>query len=246
MAKTILFIMGHGENSNGTYDPGASGNGYVEAVFLRERLLPYLKKWAKQSARSIQFYERFSAYNNQYLNKVDPAAFEVCELHIDWTPGATGGHVIIHGDYTPDAQDHALAQMIQRFWGCRGGVCFSGRTDLQNVNIARHRGINYRLVEYCFITNVKDMRIFEDNLDGIAKATVEAMTGEKLLAPVTDPVIPKPQPPANDNPDEWTKKVRDDLVAHDIMSDGAWDGPVTKMMVASWLYTAKAKGYFKE
>ena len=230
----ILFIYGHGGN-----DPGAGANGINERDFFRSTLHPHLVKWANLSDRSIEFYTG-NAYQTRHLDKIDPKAYDVCELHLDGSSSATatGGHVIIHADYVPDDQDKRLMALIERFFGCRGGKCFNGRRDLQNTNIARHRGINYRLAELCFVSNANDVKKLLANLDAVAKGIIEAMTGETLK----DPIKPKPTPPA----DDWASRVRKELVDAKIMSDGSWEKAVTKDQVASWLYTAKAKGYFKE
>lgn len=42
----------------------------------------------------------------------------------------------------------------------------------------------------------------------------------------------------------FADKAKKSLVDAGIMSDGAWDKPVTKEQVASWLFTALQKGYF--
>ena len=233
--KKILLIYGHG----GT-DPGAGANGINERDFFRLTLHPHLVKWANLSEKMIEFYTG-NAYQSRHLDKVDPKTYDVLELHLDGSSSAnsTGGHVIIHADYTPDEQDKRLGALIQRLFGCRGGVCFSGRRDLQNVNIARHRSINYRLAELCFVTNANDVKKLLASVDEVAKGIIEAMTGETLKDPIKPQ--PKPTPPA----DDWTTRVRKDLTNAKVMSDGGWDKAVTKDQVASWLYTAKAKGYFK-
>ena len=223
----ILFIYGHG----GT-DPGAGANGINERDFFRSSLHPHLVKWANLSNRKIEFYTG-NAYQTRHLDKIDPKAYDVLELHLDGSSSATatGGHVIIHADYVPDDQDKRLMALIERLFGCRGGKCFNGRRDLQNPNIARHRGINYRLAELCFVTNANDVKKLLASLDAVAKGIIEAMTGETLKDPIKPQ--PKPTPPA----DDWASRVRKDLVDANIMSDGDWDKSVTKDQVASWLYT---------
>ena len=236
--KQIMIIYGHGGN-----DPGAGANGINERDFFRKTLHPFLWKWAEKSEHLIEFYTG-NAYQTRHLDKIDPKKYDVVELHLDAaSAAATGGHVIIHADYVPDEQDKRLMALIERLFGCRGGKCFDGRRDLQNPNIARARGINYRLVELCFVTNANDVKKLLASLDEVAKGIIEAMTGESLKEPIKPQPkpTPKPTPPA----DDWTSRVRKGLVDAKIMSDGDWDKAVTKDQVASWLYTAKAKNYFK-
>ena len=220
----ILLVYGHGGN-----DPGAGANGINERDFFRSSLHPHLVKWANLSNRTIEFYTG-NAYQTRHLDKIDPKAYDVLELHLDGSSSATatGGHVIIHADYVPDDQDKRLMALIERLFGCRGGKCFNGRRDLQNPNIARHRGINYRLAELCFVTNANDVKKLLASLDEVAKGIIEAMTGETLKDPI------KPKEVAQD---EWSIRVQKLMTDHRIMSDGGWDQPVTKEMVASWLYT---------
>lgn len=54
------------------------------------------------------------------------------------------------------------------------------RSDLFNVNQAAAHGINYRLVEVCFIDNDDDLNTFRQNIDSISKGLVEAITGQKI------------------------------------------------------------------
>lgn len=49
-----------------------------------------------------------------------------------------------------------------------------GRSDLSNPNVAAMRGYNYRLVEFGFITNEKDLAVFNSRMDEIAKGVLEA------------------------------------------------------------------------
>ena len=44
----------------------------------------------------------------------------------------------------------------------------------------------------------------------------------------------------------WDEKVRKSMTDAKIMSDADWDKPVTKDQIASWLFTARAKGYFAD
>lgn len=226
--KDILLIYGHGGN-----DPGASANGLNERDFYRSTLDPYLQKWAKLSKRNVVFYSG-NAYQTKYLNTIDPAKYEVLELHLDAaSAAATGGHVIIHGDYQPDDQDKRLADLIKRIFGCRGGKCFDGRRDLQNPNIARARGINYRLIELCFVTNPNDVAKLKANLDRVAKGVVEAMTGETLVAPAKPaPVAPKA--------DSFTDKAFAFMVDSKIMSAESLKDEMAQK-IAIWLYTYHLK-----
>ena len=241
--KEFLIILGHGGS-----DPGASGSGTNERDFLRQQLRPHLWKWAEKSKHMIYFYDD-NAYQTRHMDRVKTDV-SVVELHLDSALSVGhGGHVIIKAGFTPNAIDNRLAEMIKRNFGCRGNRCIDGRHNLQNLEIAAHRGIDYRLIEYCFINNQKHMDYFKANLDKVAKETIEALTGEALADPKPQPkpeAKPQPKPTPGGGEDEWTTKVKADMIDHKIMSDSAWDEPITKMQLASILYTAKRLKYMEE
>ena len=226
--KKIMIIYGHGGN-----DPGAGANGINERDFFRTTLHPYLVKWSKLSNRTIEFYTG-NAYQTRLLEKFDPKAYDVLELHLDAaSASATGGHVIIHADYVPDEQDKRLMALIERLFGCRGGKCFDGRRDLQNPNIARARGINYRLAELCFVTNANDVKKLLANLDAVAKGIVEAMTGETLT-------VPAPPAPVAPKGDSFTDKAFAFMTENKIMSAESLKDEMAQK-IAIWLYTYHLK-----
>ena len=55
-----------------------------------------------------------------------------------------------------------------------------GRNDLANPNRAAACGYNYRLVEFGFITNAEDVRIFNSRMDDIACGILDAFGIGKL------------------------------------------------------------------
>lgn len=197
--KTHLIVYGHGAG-----DPGAGGNGTNERDFNRKILHPFIKKWADKSKHSFKFYDItgnkdlfqdtakgwgiYTMTNKQYAS--------ITEIHEDAaTSTATGGHTIIHSNYTPDKFDLSLGQIINKIVGWWGSVKnkrgVNGRNNLLNCNVAARRGINYRLMELGFITNKSDMDKIRNNLDAYAKGIVEGITGENLAGTtVTKPSTP--------------------------------------------------------
>jgi hypothetical protein len=88
---------------------------------------------------------------------------------MDSATGARGGHVEIKQGYSPDSYDKALGSAITSYFPGRadsGGIRY--RSDLANVNRAATCGINYRLLECCFITSDADLSKFNSNLDSVA------------------------------------------------------------------------------
>ncbi|MDT6980298.1 N-acetylmuramoyl-L-alanine amidase [Levilactobacillus zymae] len=175
-----LLVMGHGAG-----DGGAQGNGTNEARFLRQHLLPQLKKYAKQVKGS-----RVTFYNPKHNIVRDTLVFHkgsykinkkttVIMFHLD-AAGGHGGHVIIH-KRKPTARDKRLAKVIKKYVGLNPGYRgYSFRTNLRNCNVLRRRGIDYSLIETGFITNKHDMKHIRKNISKIAKADIEAITNEKI------------------------------------------------------------------
>ncbi|EEI24171.1 N-acetylmuramoyl-L-alanine amidase [Lentilactobacillus hilgardii] len=178
-----LLVMGHGAG-----DPGARGNGTTEAHFMRAKLLPELRKYAKEVKHSkVTFYNpkhdivRDTLVYHKGSYKINKKT-TVIMFHLDSGSGAYahGGHVIIHRP-TPTKRDRRLAQVIKKYVGLNPAYHgYSYRTNLRNCNVLRRRGIDYSLLETGFITNKHDFKKINHNLDKIAKGYIEAITDEKL------------------------------------------------------------------
>ncbi|WP_369118262.1 N-acetylmuramoyl-L-alanine amidase [Enterococcus thailandicus] len=179
-----LVVFGHGQG-----DPGAIGNGYQEATFTRNILGPKLKAWsAKLKKNQIDFYNESLDMFQQ--TKASGGAYgvngyaSVTEFHLDaLNANATGGHVIINSKYSPDANDLAIGEVLEKYVGLWGSSKPTGtykRDDLLNMNVFANRGISYRLVELGFISNVNDVKKLVNNIDAVAKELIEAITGESL------------------------------------------------------------------
>lgn len=163
MSKKLYVICGHG---NG--DSGSVGGGKTEADLVR--------KLAKMMAAANPDVVVLDTSRNWYADQGVNAALKkkvgsnpVIELHMDCAAAsARGGHVEIDSDLKADAYDKALGNYIAKQ--------FPGRADkirkvpkLGNLNRAQAAGINYRLLEVCFISNKADRKKLCDNMASIAK-----------------------------------------------------------------------------
>ena len=164
----LYVICGHGAG-----DPGACGNGYSEA----ERVRALGARIAELGGPSVTLLD---TSRNWYADKgirslSIPSGDALVELHMDSaSPDAHGGHVIIKaGIGGPDSYDRALADSISAIFPGRSQSIVE-RSELANPNRAAARGINYRLVENGFITNSRDVEIFNSRLDDIAMAYLAA------------------------------------------------------------------------
>jgi hypothetical protein len=162
---TRLFIVaGHGGG-----DSGSAAHGYTEAERVRA-LASKLKDIGGDSVEvgdtSFDWYSR-----NQFANMSNPGC-PIVELHMDSFPGGRGGHVIV----APGKRDEFTRRLAAFISGNFPGKAYSidDRDDLQNLNICRVRGYDYRLLECCFISNYDDLQKFNSNLEGIARGILEA------------------------------------------------------------------------
>lgn len=158
----LYIICGHG---NG--DSGACGNGYQEAERVRA-LAARIKALGGSSVEVLDTSRNW--YADAGINSLNlPKGAFLLELHMDSAAAsAKGGHVIIYGGFEPDEYDKSLAEFISGYFPGRS-VTISKRTDLANPRRAAQRGINYRLLECCFISNKSDLTKFNNNMDEVAK-----------------------------------------------------------------------------
>lgn len=81
--------------------------------------------------------------------------------------------MIIKKGFKADKYDTALANFIGgMFYGRSKKIV--GRSDLANVNCAASMGVNYRLLECCFISNSNDRAKFINQMDELAKGILAA------------------------------------------------------------------------
>lgn len=157
----VYLIAGHGDG-----DPGAVGNGYTEADLVRKlcqriKALGYDQVTYLDPSKDWCRTGGISAYPF-------PEDAQIVECHLDSAgSGAQGGHVIIDADFEPDEYDNALADRVAAMFPGRANKLVR-RNDLKNPNLAQIKGVSYRLVEFCFVSNAEDVGKFVSNLDGVA------------------------------------------------------------------------------
>lgn len=163
----LFYIAGHGAG-----DPGATGNGFTEAERVRA-LGNTLKKFGGDNVILGDFNRDYYADNG--INTLNlPKDCCILEGHMDaGVSTAKGGHVIINAGFTADSYDDALASMLENILPGRANMIV-GRNNLANPARAAERGFNYRLVEFGFITNAEDIKIFNNKMDDIAKGVLSA------------------------------------------------------------------------
>ena len=158
----LYLIAGHGAG-----DSGACGNGYQEQERVR-KLVERIKYFGKDDVVVLDTKRNWYA-DRGILSLTIPNDCALLECHMDSAgKGAHGGHVIIaKGLGGPDEYDKALAKlMVDIFPGRANSIVERG--DLANPNRAKKRGINYRLVEFGFISDANDVNTFNTRMDEIA------------------------------------------------------------------------------
>lgn len=165
----LYVISGHGAG-----DTGASGNGYNEADVVRlisSRLKAIGGDAIVELDKDINWYA--SGRVNAALKKT-VGSNPVIEVHLDSAvSSAKGGHIIIKEGLSPDSYDNALADFLRNYFPGRSEVVVK-RSNLGNANRAAAQGINYRLIECCFITNKADMDKLMSNVDAFCKGILQA------------------------------------------------------------------------
>lgn len=166
MAK-LYIIAGHGAG-----DPGACAAGQTEAERVRA-LATVIKSLGGSEVEVLDTSRNWYA-DNGISSLTLPKDAMLLELHRDSaSESARGAHVIIYGGYEADAFDKALAEKLSAILPGRSEI-IKKRTDLANPKRAAKRGINYRLAEVGFITNATDREIFDNRIEDIARAILEA------------------------------------------------------------------------
>lgn len=61
-----------------------------------------------------------------------------------------------------DGVDNAILGAMSAYFTDRG---FKSRSDLANINYFASKGIRYRLIEVCFISNANDMKKLMSDVD---------------------------------------------------------------------------------
>lgn len=163
----LYVIAGHGAG-----DPGACAHGCSEA----ERVRALASRMEALGGDAVEVLDTSrNWYADGGISSLSlPSGAQMVELHMDSAgSGARGGHVVINGRYSADEYDRALADFISGFFPGRSRPIV-GRTDLANPNRAAARGISYRLLECCFISDYDDLQKFNGNLDAVARGVLGA------------------------------------------------------------------------
>ena len=205
MAK-LYIICGHGAG-----DPGAVANGYKEAERVRWLALR-MKDLGGKNVVLLDTSRNW--YADGGINSLTiPSEDCLLELHMDSAgASARGGHVIIYGGFDADEYDKALAAFIADYFPGRS-VTISKRKDLANPNRAAQRGINYRLLETCFISNAADLAKFNAHIDEVAAGILGAFGIKARIGSGKTETAPKKEPGKPVTAKKTIAQLADEVIA---------------------------------
>ncbi|MDM1378827.1 N-acetylmuramoyl-L-alanine amidase [Myroides marinus] len=146
-------------------DPGAVANGYVEMKEM-DRFRNLLIEYLMFKGHRYITDENWET-NTQYQSRIKPMRGDVVlDMHLNAAgPSATGVEVFVSNN----ASDKSKAFAKELVDGCAEIMGIANRGVKTEAQSARGRlGILNKpgiaaLVEFCFITNVNDMKAFHDN-----------------------------------------------------------------------------------
>lgn len=187
----LYLIAGHGAG-----DCGACGCGYEEA----ERVRALVSKIKELGGDNVVVLDTNINWYRNGFNFTIPKDSWLLECHMDsGVSSARGGHVIIASGLSADQYDNSLADMMKDILPGRASLIV-GRNDLANPKRAKNKGINYRLCEFGFITNSKDVEIFNSRMGEIATRVLSCfgLTKTNNTQPTPKPTVSTPTKSAYD------------------------------------------------
>lgn len=202
----LLIMAGHGRNVDGSWDPGACGNGYQEATLTRE-----LTKLIKKSADAAGLDCDIAPDRNHYSffkagGKYDVTRYNyVLEIHFNanTNPDYSGDGIkrgtmfyIDKSEKGHSVEDAILNKLYsigsKQAWD---GVVVTQRQEsykngLMVQNAIRAQGVSHAVLETCFISDLDDILWYQEHKTLIATKIVEGIIQGFRLNEVFSPTIP--------------------------------------------------------
>lgn len=181
MAK-LLIICGHGNNANGTYDPGATSKWGEEATYTRE-----LGTMIYQNIGTALDVTMYPQTQNCYSyskagQRPDYGAYDfVLEIHFNAKskadPNGDGKYTGVGGYYHPNNAGRTIADTIVNNIAALGFKVWQNctSTGLLNLNNAQTAGTKYFLLETAFIDDGDDMTWYNANKGAVAQSVANTL-----------------------------------------------------------------------
>lgn len=174
--NTVTYHAGH------TQGGGARGSGYEESAVARQFAPILAAAFAKVGQRTVDCTDNVSTTQTANINRlislcnaVDPNGRLDISLHLNSsdTASATGVEVLYYDQV-------ALAGKVSAAIAKAAGLRDRGPKERKDLGVLRGTNAPAILIELCFISNPDDMRKLYDNMQAIANAIVQAVTGETV------------------------------------------------------------------
>lgn len=148
-------------------DSGAVANGFTEFKEMdrfRTKLTAYL-----DSKNHKYMTDRNEENNSQYQSRIKPVKGDILlDMHLDSaSPTATGCGVFVHRNASEGTKAKAkeLVDLCSQAMGIANrGVKDETQTNRGKIGILAKGGYTI-LIEFCFISNINDMKAFHENED---------------------------------------------------------------------------------
>ncbi|USL89266.1 N-acetylmuramoyl-L-alanine amidase [Bacillus phage vB_BceS_LY1] len=172
--NTVTVHAGHVKGQ------GAVGSGYVESTVARQ-FVPILRAaFDKVGQRTVDCTDDVSTTQDANINRliklcnaVDSNSRLDISLHFNASPGGTGVEVLYY-----DQVD--LARRVSAGIAKAAGFRDRGPKERKDLGVLRGTNAPAILIELAFIDNADDMRKFFANIQAIANAIVQAVTGKTV------------------------------------------------------------------
>lgn len=227
MSFRLLVMAGHGRNVDGSWDPGAVGNGYQEAALTRE-LRDLIKAAADRAGVPCDVApdrNHYSYFKNGGAYDFTPYTY-VLEVHFNASSKVDsagdgqmkGSMVYIDKSETGHSVEDAILANLYALGSRQAwdGVVVTQRQEsykngLMVQSKVRAQGVSHAVLETCFITDRDDVDWYLVNKSKIANAIIQGIiTGFKLnasqqstfvpyMVKVTDPALNIRQQPTTDS-----------------------------------------------
>ena len=156
-------------------DPGAVANGFTEMKEMDRFRNKLIKRLEQKGHKYIT--DQNHETNSQYQSRIKPVKGDVLlDMHLDAAgPNATGCGVFVHNNASAETLIAAqeLVDNCSKAMGIPNrGVRKESQTARGKIGILAKGGITV-LIEFCFITNLGDMKAFHDNEDCLVEIVLE-------------------------------------------------------------------------
>ncbi len=201
----MLLISGHGRNVNGTWDPGACGNGYQEANLTRE-LVELVKSEADKrgitcdvapNRNHFDYFKNGGTYDVTGYNYVLEIHFNSSSNKDVVGDGSVKGSMFyIDETETGHTVEDAILQNLYNLGSRKAwdGVVVAQRqypAGLLVQRTVRNQGVSHGLLETCFVSDADDMAWYQNKKKEIAKVIIDGIVKGFGLKVATVPYMVK-------------------------------------------------------